>query len=87
MQYELASIQRNQENAKTFESFVDSLNDDKVEGNGVRMLSLKQRTDFLAFFLREAVNRFVKNCKYVLTTATNGQDDEAVKLARLVVEI
>ena len=78
VQYELAPVQPNQNNAWTFTSFVNNLNNNKVTEKEVHVLSLDQRTDFLAFFHKEAVNGFVKNCKYVLTTATS----EASKLAR-----
>ena len=74
VEYELISKQDNAENLKQFSESLDNENDDEAKGNSKKGISMNLRSDFMAFFHKQAIDGFVKHCDYVLKTMNHGED-------------
>ena len=74
VEYELISKQDNAENLKKFSESLDNENDDEAKGNPKKGISMDLRSDFMAFFHKQAIDGFVKHCDYVLKTMNHGED-------------
>ena len=74
VEYELISKQGNAENLKKFSESLDNENDDEAKGNPKKGISMDLRSDFMAFFHKQAIDGFVKHCDYVLKTMNHGED-------------
>ena len=74
VEYELISKQGNAENLKQFSESLDKENDDEAKGNPKKGISMDLRSDFMAFFHKQAIDGFVKHCDYVLKTMNHGED-------------
>ena len=74
VEYELISKQGNAENLKQFSESLDNENDDEAKGNPKKGISMDLRSDFMAFFHKQAIDGFVKHCDYVLKTMNHGED-------------
>lgn len=74
VEYELISKHDNAENLKQFSESLDNENDDEAKGNSKKGISMNLRSDFMAFFHKQAIDGFVKHCDYVLKTMNHGED-------------
>ena len=74
VEYELISKHENAENFQQFSESLNNENDDEAKGNSKKGISMELRNDFTAFFHRQAIDRFVKHCDYVLKTMNHGED-------------
>ena len=77
LKYVLAPSQRRPENAQKLEQFSESLDEDEEGGRKeFQEISVELRNDFLAFFHKEAIQGFVKQCDFVLK-ALNDENKDA----------
>ena len=79
LKYELAPSQRRPENAQKLEQFSESLHEDE-EGarKEFQEISVELRNDFLAFFHKQAIEGFVKQCDFVLKALNDKNEDAEI---------
>ena len=66
VEYELISKHDNAENLKQFSESLDNEKDDKAKGDSKKGISVELRNDFMAFFIKQAIDGSMKHCDYAL---------------------
>ena len=66
VEYELISKHGNAENLKQFSESLDNEKDDKAKGDSKKGISVELRNDFMAFFIKQAIDGSMKHCDYAL---------------------
>ena len=73
VEYELISKHDNAENLKQFSESLDNEKADKAKGDSKKGISVELRNDFMAFFIKQAIDGFMKHCDYVLKSMNHGK--------------